>query len=155
MAFDSIANRIYTTHPDYDCATVVDGGTYRLHGLVDAGDGPYGLAWSAQHRRMYVADRDGQTVAVLRDSTVVGLAGEQVCTAARSMATVVRGVLWLPPASSRKPQAASLMDVSGRSVLVLRPGANDVRGLAPGVYFVRVAQAQAQAQATRKVIITR
>jgi hypothetical protein len=31
-------------------------------------------------------------------------------------------------------------------------GANDVRALAPGVYFVREAQAQAQAQAVRKVV---
>ena len=28
----------------------------------------------------------------------------------------------------------------------LKPGANDVRALAPGVYFVREAQAQAQEQ---------
>jgi len=45
-----------------------------------------------------------------------------------------------------------LLDVSGRKVLELHPGANDVRALAPGVYFVREAQAQAQAQAVRKVV---
>jgi hypothetical protein len=44
------------------------------------------------------------------------------------------------------------LDVSGRKVLDLGPGANDVRALAPGAYFVREAQAQAQAQAVRKVI---
>jgi hypothetical protein len=39
----------------------------------------------------------------------------------------------------------------------LRPGVNDVRGLAPGVYFIRTAQAQAQAQAQaiRKVVVTK
>jgi hypothetical protein len=37
----------------------------------------------------------------------------------------------------------------------LRAGANDVRVLAPGVYFVREAQAQAQAQAIRRVVVTR
>jgi len=68
--------------------------------------------------------------------------------------TVVCGVLFLPEATSRKPQAASLLDVSGRKVLDLRPGANDVRGLAAGVYFVRIAQAQAQAQTVRKVVLT-
>jgi hypothetical protein len=60
---------------------------------------------------------------------------------------VVRGVLLLPEATSRIPQAA-LLDISGRKVLELKPGANDVRGLAPGVYFVR----EAQAQAVRKVV---
>jgi len=52
---------------------------------------------------------------------------------------------------------AALLDVSGRGVLDLHPGANDVRALppalAPGVYFVRMAQAQAQA--LRKVVVTR
>jgi hypothetical protein len=40
-------------------------------------------------------------------------------------------------------------------VLDLQAGPNDVRALAPGVYFVREAQAQAQAQAMRKVVVTR
>jgi hypothetical protein len=64
--------------------------------------------------------------------------------------TIVRGVLLLPEATSPRPLAASLLDISGRKVLGLHPGANDLRTLAPGVYFVR--EAQAQAQAVRKVI---
>jgi len=52
-------------------------------------------------------------------------------------ATVVRGVLFLPEASSYKPQAASLLDISGRKVVELQPGANDVSYLPAGVYFVR------------------
>jgi len=70
-----------------------------------------------------------------------------------SLATVVRGRLVLPQAASHKPQAASLLDISGRSVLCLKPGANDVARLAPGVYFVR--EVQAQAHAVRKVIVAR
>jgi hypothetical protein len=35
------------------------------------------------------------------------------------------------------PHAASLMNTAGRKVTVLHAGANDVRALAPGVYFVR------------------
>jgi hypothetical protein len=57
--------------------------------------------------------------------------------------------------SCRLPQAASLLGSSGRQVLDLTSGADDVRALAPGVYFVRTAQAQAQAQAIRKVVVTR
>ncbi len=69
-------------------------------------------------------------------------------------ATIVRGVLVLGAVGSRQQTAdrAELLDVSGRKVLDLKPGANDVRTLAPGVYFVRVAQAQAQA--VRKVVLT-
>jgi len=40
-----------------------------------------------------------------------------------------------------------LLDISGRKVLDLKPGANDVRQLAPGVYFVR--------PAVMKVVIAR
>jgi hypothetical protein len=49
-------------------------------------------------------------------------------------------------------ERAVLLDASGRKVIDLKAGANDVRELAPGVYFVREAQAQAQAQAVRKVV---
>jgi len=74
---------------------------------------------------------------------------------AEPISTVVRGVLVLGAVGSRQHSAykAELLDVGGRRVLNLKPGANDVRALVPGVYFVR--EAQAQAQAVRKVVITR
>jgi hypothetical protein len=37
----------------------------------------------------------------------------------------------------------------------LRAGANDVSRLSPGVYFVHEAQAQAQTQVVRRVVITK
>ena len=45
---------------------------------------------------------------------------------------------------------AELLDITGRKVLDLEPGVNDVRALAPGVYFVRHAPAP-----TTKVVIQR
>jgi hypothetical protein len=75
--------------------------------------------------------------------------------AAMPMATVIRGVLFLPERTSSSASTSCLLDISGREVLNLKPGANDVRALAPGVYFVRDAQAQAQAQAVCKVVVTR
>jgi len=56
----------------------------------------------------------------------------------RPAATVVVGVLSLQ-VDSRQHTAyrAELLDISGRKVLDLHPGANDVSRLAPGVYFVR------------------
>jgi hypothetical protein len=68
-----------------------------------------------------------------------------------SGATVVRGVLFLP--DDRGPgtgDRVALLDIGGRKVLGLRPGANDVRALPPGVYFVREAH-----QAARRIVITR
>jgi hypothetical protein len=71
--------------------------------------------------------------------------------------TVVRNVLFLRGAASPKPQAASLIDISGRKVLDLRPGHNDVSGLAPGVYFVRSepSAVSRQPSAVAKVVVTR
>jgi phosphoribosylformylglycinamidine (FGAM) synthase PurS component len=72
-------------------------------------------------------------------------------------ATIVRGVLFMPEASSRKPQATSLLDVSGRRVLDLHPGANDVSRLSPGVYFVRSEPSAVSRHplAVTKVVVTR
>lgn len=70
---------------------------------------------------------------------------------ATNLATVVRGVLLLPLASG------VLLDIGGRKVLDLQPGVNDVRGLAPGVYFVRSGPPAGSRQpaAVTKVLVTR
>ncbi len=69
---------------------------------------------------------------------------------ARPRATTVRNVLFLGdcPRTGTVPKAA-LLDISGRKVLELNPGPNDVSGLAPGVYFVR------ERSAVHKVILTK
>jgi hypothetical protein len=78
--------------------------------------------------------------------------------AAKCAPSIARGVLFLPEASSRKPQAASLHDISGRKVLDLRPGANDVGRLGAGVYFVRELSAvscRPSAVPVRNIIISK
>jgi hypothetical protein len=70
-------------------------------------------------------------------------------------ATVVRGVLFLGERTSASSSTSYLLDAAGRRVMGLKAGANDVRALAPGVYFIRDAQVQAQAQAVRRVVITK
>ena len=72
----------------------------------------------------------------------------------RPPATVVRNVLFLPPSVLSPP--SSLLSVDGRKVLDLNPGANDVRGLSPGVYFVRPASGvERGAAGGTKVVVTR
>jgi hypothetical protein len=73
----------------------------------------------------------------------------------RPSTTIVRGVLHLPASDVKRGASSALLDVAGRQVMEVRPGANAVSRLAPGVYFVRNAQAQAQAQAVTKVIVAR
>jgi hypothetical protein len=75
--------------------------------------------------------------------------------AASPTPTIVRGALMLGAVDSRQNAGyrADLLDAAGRKVMELQAGANDVSGVAPGVYFVQ--EAQAQAQTVRKVVIQR
>jgi len=48
-----------------------------------------------------------------------------------------------------------LLDIGGRKVMDLAPGANDVSRLAPGVYFVRAASRGPAAVGCQKVVLTK
>ncbi|MFO7637682.1 MAG: hypothetical protein R6X14_00035 [bacterium] len=69
--------------------------------------------------------------------------------------TVVRGSLSLPPSLSI--HRSSLITSDGRLVMDLQPGENDVRHLAPGVYFVRAQGSRGQGVEgqSAKVVIQR
>jgi len=58
-------------------------------------------------------------------------------------------VLFLGEGTSSSTCPSWLIDATGRKVTALRPGANDVSRLSPGVYFVR------SAVSVRKVILGR
>jgi len=61
--------------------------------------------------------------------------GRREAGRAKYRPAVVRGVLFLPvPLFALHPL---LLDLSGREVMSLRPGPNEVSHLAPGVYFLR------------------
>jgi hypothetical protein len=72
--------------------------------------------------------------------------------------TVVRGVLFLVAKGDGRMASRKLLDISGRKVLDLRPGPNDVWTLAPGVYFIReqsiVSSQHSGSPSVRKVVIT-
>jgi len=91
-------------------------------------------------------------------SGTVGIAeGRSTPPASRitSGPTIIRGVLFLqePRVGSRESRG-ELLDASGRRVLDLKPGANDVSRLAPGVYFVHSTLANRQSSIA-KVIVAR
>ncbi|UCG43263.1 MAG: hypothetical protein JSU73_01200, partial [candidate division WOR-3 bacterium] len=50
--------------------------------------------------------------------------------------TIVRDVLWIGDGRRETVDRADLLDITGRKVMDLAPGPNDVRHLSPGVYFV-------------------
>ncbi|MCX6841014.1 MAG: hypothetical protein NTX53_01840 [candidate division WOR-3 bacterium] len=70
-------------------------------------------------------------------------------------ATIVRGVLNLQSAIYNLQSEIALLDISGRKVLSLEPGPNDVSHLAPGVYFVRAVSRKLSAVGSHKVFVHR
>jgi hypothetical protein len=66
-------------------------------------------------------------------------------------ATIIRGVLFLP--ASHFSLHFSLFDMTGRQVMTLRPGPNDVSRLVPGVYFVSQRRTMNEEPKTIKIVI--
>jgi hypothetical protein len=67
--------------------------------------------------------------------------------------THIRTTLYVPP-SLFPSISCPLLDISGRRLMTLHPGANHVSHLAPGIYFVRTAVG-GERSADCKVVITR
>jgi hypothetical protein len=103
-------------------------------------------------RRTFVVDRGRSQIVVLRDTAVSGIVGpEPADPQSPRPATIVRKVLSLPAGlDCRLPIV--LQDISGRKVLALRPGPNDVSALAPGVYFLHSTLDNRQSKMTKVVI---
>jgi len=151
------ANRVYCAC--LDSVRVISGTADTIIRSIPVGHRPVALAWNPAQAWMYVANHTGSSITVLRDELLTGIEENQPQVARHKLEpTIVRGVLFLPEAVSGKRSAAGaqLLDISGRKVLDLRPGANDVRALAPGVYFVREEPQAAshKPQAVHKVVIT-
>ncbi len=108
-------------------------------------------------RNVYVAGMSGMQFTVISLNPASGIEGgyKPQASSFKPKATIVRNCLSLPEAVGGRWSAvgACLLDASGRKVMDLLSGPNDVSGLAPGVYFVK--EAQAQAQAVRRVVIAR
>ena len=164
LCYSSANNKVYcanTGDPLYSpdrTVSVIDGATNDVITTLEVGPTPMDLAYSPTQNRVYVANAQGSSISVLSDSA--GGVEEDFkppAVSARPAPTAVRGVLDLQPAIYSLQSEIVLLDVGGRRVLDLHLGANDMRTLAPGVYFVREAQAQAQAQAqaVRKVIVAK
>ena len=136
VAVDAARNRVYCTTigPVYDYLSVYDGTTHGYVKSFRAGPDPDLMLWIPRYARMYVVNVGSDTVIVVRDTTPAGVTEETAVPVERPVAMIVRGVLHVP---GHEP--AVLLDISGREVLDLVPGENDVRHLSPGVYFVRPA----------------
>jgi YVTN family beta-propeller protein len=158
LVCDTVADKVYCACSGSGDIGVIDGATNRRIRTIPVGAKPNALVINQARQRVYATNSGGSSVAVVSESAP-GPGIEEVAAPGvrKRQPTVVRGVLFLPETSSNKLQAAGwLLDVSGRKALALRPGPNDIRHLAPGVYFVREASGvKREASSVTKVVVTR
>jgi len=157
LCYDSAYNRVYCSISG-SYVIVIDGTTDSITVAIHVGGGPRGLCFSPAHDRVYVANSMGSSISVIRNSApgIEESFGLKV-SGFKPIATVVRGVLFQPLGTVPiRGQSPCLLDASGRKVLDLKPGPNNVRALAPGAYFVREASGvEREASRVRKVVVTR
>ncbi|MFO7637969.1 MAG: hypothetical protein R6X14_01490 [bacterium] len=73
-----------------------------------------------------------------------------------TIGTIIRGVLCLPVEPGVPSCVIRLFDATGRRVMDLAPGENDIRHLSPGIYFVRQESGvMHDAPGVRKLVIQR
>jgi len=118
------------------------------------------IALNRNRNCVYALNSYQSSVLVIADTSVVGLQDGIVGVGlpSRRPQTVIRGVLYLNERPRSGPRTICLLDISGRKVLDLKPGANDVWALAPGVYFVREQGSRGrgfQDSRVTKVVVTR
>jgi hypothetical protein len=125
-----------TAVPKPGTAVVVDCARDAVSARLDLGGEILQLAVDEDSGIVFATCADAR-LRLIRDTTMAAVLEPQMTSSPRSTTpTVVRGVLSLP--RSLHPSLVSvLLDISGRRVMSLLPGPNDVRHLAPGVYFVR------------------
>ena len=143
------ASNVDSTVRVYD--TKVDSlvGTYRF---LPAPSANPAIISNPEQSCVYVG---GQDVILVFPDTPPGVeeAPSAKVRATRSGPTVIRGVLFLPQLLSPH---SSLLSADGQKVLDLHTGANDVRALAPGVYFVKGPKTEdGRPGAVRKVVVAR
>jgi YVTN family beta-propeller protein len=171
LCYNPTNNKVYCANNGDSSVTVIDGTTNGVVATIGVGSSPRALAWNPVQNRVYVANYGSSSISVLRDSggAAIQESFKPQAASPKPLPTIVRGVLFLPRAENGDSPTersargtvpifhAMLLDIGGRKVLDLHPGANDVRALAPGVYFVREEPqaTSAKSQAIRKVVLTR
>jgi YVTN family beta-propeller protein len=148
-------NKIYCSNYVDDSVAVVAGASDTVILSIGVGSGqwygPYSLTLNPAQNRVYVANEYGSCISVIRDSAAaVEEARQPLLDSPHASATVVSGALLQVGSRQHSAYRAGLLDAAGRKVMELRSGPNDVRALAPGVYFV-----SSGPSLIRKAIVTR
>jgi YVTN family beta-propeller protein len=150
--YNTLNNKVYCAVSTGDDVAVIDGATDSLLRTISVGDHPWDMVHNPQQNRMYVVNYLDSSVSVLRDS-MTGIEENTRPPSARHELepTIVRGVLRLP--ASPFTIHSSLFDMTGRQVMDLGPGQNDIRHLSPGVYFVSESHGERLPAGVRRVVV--
>jgi YVTN family beta-propeller protein len=104
---------------------------------IQLGRYPSKMAWNPVNSRVYVSDFMDNVAYVIRDTSSAVSDGADVSVARHAGSRIVRGELKLGRQLTSYGSRPELLDVTGRKVLDLKAGVNDVSRLVAGVYFVR------------------
>jgi YVTN family beta-propeller protein len=155
LGFDSVNNKLYCATYADSSVSVIDGVTNAVIRTLSVGAAPASIACAPPQNRIFVANTGSTSISVLRDSGG-GITERPTPQAAgpNPEATIVRGVLMMPV--SLFSLHSSLFDLTGRRIMSLRPGANSIRHLAPGLYFLSERRADGTSRGGLcKVVIVR
>jgi YVTN family beta-propeller protein len=120
-------------HATGNPAPVIDARADTLLTTIPMGRSSDAICWNSTNSRVYIADAMDDAVYVIRDTSVgIGERGIATFRQRQASAYVVCGTFVWPGGA-----AADLLDLCGRVVTELRPGANDLSRLSPGVYITR------------------
>jgi YVTN family beta-propeller protein len=154
MYASPISDRLYLTGGWENNVAILSGTADTVLGYTWVGAAPKTATVNPYNHLVYVTSPSSGTLWLLPDSGDVGIAGpalREPMPRCEPTPTICRGVLLLPSDLSVLPSDFALMDISGRRVMDLHPGSNDIRHLSPGIYFIR----EESARTTRKVIVTK
>jgi YVTN family beta-propeller protein len=138
LVWSAATDQVYAANSFHEVATF-SGDGQRVLARLNLGNAPFALAMAPEYGRLYVGDLNTRYVYVIRD-TASGIeeSRKPQAPSPKPTAPVIRGVLFLPGSPSASSSPSWLLDISGRKVVELRPGPNDVRALPHGIYFYRL-----------------
>jgi YVTN family beta-propeller protein len=130
LCVDTYNNNVYVGVQYPNRLVIISGVTNGIADTFPLLAPPSSVTWIAIEGHVYVGEGSASCVAVFADDHVP-LRSDEVPLPHAPVRTIVRGALSQPEAEG------VLLDISGRRVVNLRPGANDVKSLPAGIYFVR------------------
>ncbi|MDH5186392.1 MAG: T9SS type A sorting domain-containing protein [candidate division WOR-3 bacterium] len=155
LIYNLINNKIYSADYWSNDVTVIDGTGDTIIMTLGVGNGPIAFTWNPVQNRIYVANKNGSSISVIRDE-IPGIEERTMLDAGRlapeiypnPAKTVIRVRYPRSDKGSRLIQAIKIFDVSGKLIREIasppKADRNDERieislkGINPGIYFLQL-----------------